>query len=212
MTKIKNSTAFFQSKFMLPFIEISIISTIEKKKSKKEIIQQIKERFERTHNVKGIWKGTDDSPILRLDYPSEKAFLDGYTRDLDLFNKVIEEINKGNFPFSELFSKGSKTDEISENYLVLKYYTNWKGPMVKNYQFTSKAAEIIGVVFNIEEIEDGFLIFYQRKIDYDANQIDRLNIKELKSFFTDYNLDLNLPNVQLLFKFLEEKSKKKQKK
>ena len=81
--------------------------------------------------------------------------------------------------------------------------------MVKNYQFTSKAAEIIGVVFNIEEIEDGFLIFYHRKIDYDANQFDRLNINELKNFFTDYNLDLNLPKVQLLFKFLEEKGKRK---
>jgi len=197
---------------MLPFIEISLIDTTEKKKSKKEIIQKIKERFERTHNVKGSWKGKDDSPVLRLEYPSKKAFLDGYTRDLDFFNIVINEINKGNFPFSDLFSKDSKTDEISENYLVLKYLTNWKEPMIKNYQVTSNTAEIIGVVFNIEEIEDGFLMFYKRKIDFDANQIDRLDINELKSFFTDNNLDLNLPNVQLLFKFLKDMGKRKQKK
>jgi len=94
---------------MQPFIEISIIKTTEKKKSKKELIQKIKERFERTHDVKGSWKGTDASPILRLDYSSEKAFLNGYTRDLDLFNLIVEEINKGNFPFNALFSKSSKT-------------------------------------------------------------------------------------------------------
>ncbi len=193
---------------MQPFIEISIIKTSEKKKSKKELIQKIKERFERTHDVKGSLKGTDASPILRLDYSSEKAFLNGYTRDLDLFNLIVEEINKGNFPFNELFSKYSISDEIPENYLVLKYSTNWKEPMVKNYQFTSKAAEIIGILFSIEEIEDGFLMFYHRKIDFDANQIDRLNINELKNFFNDYNLDLNLPSVKNLFKFLEEKGKK----
>jgi len=192
---------------MLPYIEISIIRTSEKKKSKREIIQNIKERFERTHDVKGSWKGTDDSPIIRLDYTSKKAFLDGYTRDLEFFNMVIDEINLGNFPFHELFPKDSITDEISENYLVLKYITNWKEPMVKNYQFTSKAAEIIGVVFNIEEIEDGFLMFYHKKIDFDANQIDRLDIDELKKFFTENNLDLNLPSVQPLFKFLKDKSK-----
>jgi len=84
--------------------------------------------------------------------------------------------------------------------------------MIKNYQVTSNTAKIIGVVFNIEEIEDGFLMFYKRKIDFDANQIDRLDINELKSFFTDNNLDLNLPNVQLLFKFLKDMGKRKQKK
>jgi len=131
---------------MHPFIEIKIISTTETEKTKKELIQKIKERFERTHNVKGFWKGKDDSPILRLDYPSKKAFLNGYTRDLDLFNMVISEINQGNFPFNELFSTNSKTDEITENYLVLKYITNWKEPMIKNYQVTSNTAEIIGVV------------------------------------------------------------------
>ena len=197
---------------MHPFIEISIEKTTEKKKIKKELIKKVKERFERTHDVKGSWKGTENSPILRLDYPTKKAFLDGYTRDLDLFNMVIEEINKGNFPFNELFSNDSKTDEMTENYMVLKYITNWKEPMIKNYQVTSNTAEIIGVVFNIEEIEDGFLMFYQRKIDFDSNQIDRLNIDELKKFFTEYNLDLDLPNVQTLFKFLEDKSKRKEKK
>ena len=196
---------------MQPFIKIFIIKTSEKKKSKKELIQKIKERFERTHDVKGSWKGTDASPILRLDYSSEKAFLNGYTRDLDLFNLIVEEINKGNFPFNALFSKSSKTYG-SENYCVLQYYTNWKKPMIKNYQFTSKAAETIGVVFNIEEIEDGFLIFYQKKIDFDANQIDRLNIDELKKFFTDYDLDFKLPSVQPLFKFIEDKHKKKEEK
>ena len=84
--------------------------------------------------------------------------------------------------------------------------------MIKNYQVTSNTAEIIGVVFNIEEIEDGFLMFYQRKIDFDANQIDRLDINELRSFFTDYDLDLDLPSVQLLFKFLKEKGKRQHKK
>ena len=192
---------------MIPFIEISIESTTEKKKNKKKILQKIKERFERTHDVKGSWKGTDYSPVIRLDYTSKKAFLDGYTRDLELFNMIIDEINLGNFPFHELFPKDSKTDRISENYLVLKYITNWKEPMVKNYQLTSKAAETIGVVFNIEEIEDGFLMFYHKKIDFDANQIDRLNIDELKKFFTENNLDLNLPSVQPLFKFLKNINK-----
>jgi len=84
--------------------------------------------------------------------------------------------------------------------------------MIKNYQFTSKAAETIGVVFNIEEFEDGFLMFYQKKIDFEANQIDRLNIDELKKFFTDYNLDFNLPSVQPLFKFLKDMRKSKEKK
>jgi len=196
---------------MLPYIEISIIRTSEKKKSKKELLKKIKERFERTHETKGSWKGTDDSPIIRIDYSSKKAFLEGYTRDIELFNKIVEEINRGKFPFKELFPNESKS-EGSENYLVLKYFTNWKEPMIKNYQFTSKAAETIGVVFHIEEIENGFLIFYRKKIDFDANQIDRLNIDELKKFFTDNDLDFNLPSVQRLFKFLEEKAKRKQKK
>ena len=191
---------------MRPFIEINVISTTEKSITKKDLLQKIKGRFERTHDVKSSWKGSELSPIIRLDYPSKEAFLDGYTRDLDLFNQIVDEINHGHFPFNELFLL-TKNDKDSENYLVLKYYTNWKTPMLKNYQFTTKATEIIGILFSIEEIEDGFLMFYKRKIDFDANQIDRLNMKELKLFFEEYNLDLNLPSVQKLFKFLENRDK-----
>jgi len=52
-----------------------------------------------------------------------------------------------------------------------------------------KIAPLIGADFFIEEISDGFLMFYKRKGDFLAVQIDRMNFDDVLSWLRAKQID-----------------------
>lgn len=194
---------------MKPFLQISIVSTLEKEWSNKHILSLIKDRFERTHKISACWIETDDSVMFELLYPSETRFFECYQMGYDVFNKLAEKLSSGNNQLNDIFidamnAKHSQTDyPLCENYLVLKYRTNTKKPMRESYQFVGNIVKLFGVAFSIEEVEDGFLFFYLHKDDFLGFQIDPTNYKEVRDWIQYLDLDYEDEKIQKLLGFIK---------
>ncbi|UYP45912.1 hypothetical protein NEF87_002197 [Candidatus Lokiarchaeum ossiferum] len=83
--------------------------------------------------------------------------------------------------------------------------------MRDNYQFTINASNLLGLQYYIEEIEGGFLIFYKRKGDFLAAQLDRSNPTEIKDWILSKRIDPNHPAIIELVELMKnfEKMDKK---
>ena len=183
-----------------PFIEVDIIQSLD---PKYDILKQLEKRSSQTHQVQSSWSGTDTDPILRLDYKSKEQFIAGYTRDKMIYENFIKYINLQDISLNNKKSlKNQNFDE--ELYLMVKYRTNYKEPIRKNYSFTFKIIELLGIGASYEEVQDGFILFYKTKDDYLIGQMDLLNIDKaieyLKSrgFYT--------PSIEAFFTQIKNKT------
>ena len=162
----------------LPYIEVSVVKT---QGDKLDILQILREKAEITKNVIISMKKTTENPILRIDYPSEEVLLKVYTRDEFVYESAVKLINLGVITPSKIetvLKNGSNHDD--NLYLVLKYKTNFKAPILKNYRFTYKLAEMLGLSMSYEEVDDGFLLFYQSREDFEVGRIDLTKFGEVK--------------------------------
>ena len=127
-----------------------------------------------------------ENPILRIEYPSEEVFLKVYKRDEFVYESAVKLINLGVITPSKiktLMKNGSKNKE--KLFLILKYKTNYKTPILKNYSFTYKLAEMLGLSMSYEEVDDGFILFYQSQEDFEVGRIDLTKFKEVKRQLED---------------------------
>ncbi len=92
---------------------------------------------------------------------------------------------------------------LDRNYVVVKYQTNYKKPMRKYYQFVSNIARFLGIMYSVEEIEDGFLFFYERKIDFIGSQLNPINSTEIEGWIQFLNIDLKEKSIQNLLKYIK---------
>lgn len=195
---------------MIPYIEIEILHTHDKQNSPEALLKVVKERFEKTHHLAAHW--VDDPPHrrFRIDYPSEEYFLTCYEYGIPFFEKLHEILQDPNlsavFPFEAIIDKTpSRTYPPSHpNYLSLRYYTNFKTPMLQNYQYNSKLAEMVQSEFFVEELEDGFLMLYRNKDDFFIQNLDRMNPEVLKNWVIKKKISPSNPSIQALLEFLED--------
>ena len=96
-------------------------------------------------------------------------------------------INLGVITPSKIKTVLKKKDKDEKLYLILKYKTNFKGPILKNYSFTYKLAEMLGLSMSYEEVDDGFLLFYQSREDFEVGKIDLTQFKEVKKQLEERN-------------------------
>jgi len=167
----------------LPFIEYEIMD-LKGPETKKEILEYMECRFRKFQNANYSWRGDLDNPILRLEYANEEEFLETNTRIYPFFSTILEFIqaNKLSLPDIQFKSKPNSSESIEGVYLTLKIHTNHIHELRQNYLFSSKIAELIHIATTSEEIEDGFLIFYQDREAFEDAQVNRLDLNELKAW------------------------------
>ncbi|MCF2139235.1 MAG: hypothetical protein K9W44_04195 [Candidatus Lokiarchaeota archaeon] len=182
----------------LPYIHIQVISKSSKSMTKRALLEKTLQKFKKTHKARFSWGGTEDNPILKVNYDSEADFRVAYEYGVDGFLKIVQILQEQNFPFDLLYthkeiSKPASSTQINKDkeesedvlpsiedyYVVLEYLTNRPDIMRHNYQMTWRVSQIIGTRFFVEETATGFIIFFDRKVDYDIAQLDRENPQEL---------------------------------
>ncbi len=162
----------------LPYIEVSIVETQE---NNQKIFKILEEKAKIAKNAVISMDYDLEDPHLRIEYPSEEEFLKVYKRDEFVYESAVKLINLGVITPSKIkkvLKNGSKHRE--DLYLILKYKTNFKAPIIRNYSFTYKLAEMLGLSMSYEEVEDGFLLFYQSREDFEVGKIDLTQFKEVK--------------------------------
>jgi len=197
---------------MNPFIQIKVLQTLEKGQSKKDLLSIIKKRFEETHDTVGSWQGDKDNPILYLAYPSKDAFQAGYSWGMGIVDKILQLEQEGHdVSLKQQAVSNESSEKISEEnetgiYLTLHYSTNWKAPMRNNYLINRKMALLLGTQFYVEEIEDGFIIMYKRRVDFDLAQVNRMDLKNVEKWLKANKIDTKNPSVQALLEYLRNRS------
>ena len=197
----------------LPFIEIQITYTLEKDLSKKEILQTVKERFEKTHQVPVKWTGNFANPKIRIEYPSITKFSECYRYGFPFFEKLHEilenEKTLSEFPIGKFIEKRDLDDSetMLSTYLILRYKTNSKEIMRKNYEYTWPISSFLQTEFYIEEIEDGFLMFYLDKDDFLIHQLDRMSGEEVEAWLVKKKVDMDNEGIKQILDFLKSQNK-----
>ena len=166
-----------KKKKFLPYIEVSVVQT---QGEKLDILQILQEKAEITKNAIISIKKNPKNPILRIEYPSKEVLLDVYKRDEFVYESAVKLVNLGVITPSKIKTVLKKSDNDKNLYLILKYRTNFKGPILRNYSFTYKLAEMLGLSMSYEEVDDGFLLFYQTREDFEVGKIDLTQFKEVK--------------------------------
>lgn len=162
----------------LPYIEVSIVET---QGIKQKIFHILEEKAKIAKNAVISIDYDLKDPLLRIEYPSEEEFLKVYKRDEFVYESAVKLINLGVISPSKIkkvLKNGLKKNE--KLFLVLKYKTNFKAPILKNYSFTYKLAAMLGLSMSYEEVDDGFLLFYQSREDFVVGRIDLTQFKEVK--------------------------------
>jgi hypothetical protein len=193
------------------FIQIKVLQTLEKDQTQKDLLHIIKKRFEETHDTVGSWQGDEENPVLLLTYPSKEAFQAAYSWGMGIVDKILQLEQEGHDVKLKHVNSSESSEEISEEneseiYLTLHYMTNWKAPMRNNYLINRKMAHLLGTQFYVEEIEDGFLIMYKRRVDFELAQLNRMDLNNVKKWLKENKIDTNNPSVQALLEYLRDYS------
>lgn len=192
----------------LPYIEISIASTTEEKLSRIQILAVIQERIERLDKVPAKIQTDDKEPTLIIKYNSVETFLDSYQREFPVFEAFLNLLLSGKVDIEDMSTKkGNKSNFEQENYLILKYKTNWKEPLRKYYEFTLQFTKFFDIGIMVEEVEDGFLLFHQSKEDFQIGQMDKANVQEIKTWLQNRGIDLQSSGLYEFFTSLSVNSK-----
>ena len=173
----------------LPFIEIEVERYYGDTLDHKEILQVIKDRNQYYSANRTSWVTTENKLKLRLDYNSLEEFKVDYHVMDELLELFIEKVNAHLVDIHQIFDSQLETSSVSEKigggsliYLILKYTTNYKDPMRDSYRNLQWYAETLRENVYIEEIEHGFLHFYQTELDYINVNLDKLNPKEFQQW------------------------------
>lgn len=194
----------------LPFIEIRIISTNETEIRPIDIMNRLKQELDNCYSLNISLHNHEVFPYLHIDFSSQEAFLAAYQRDMEVYGLLINQIEYGKIDLLEFqeelaASEASDLEDEKEGiYVILKYISNWKGPMRKNYQLSMKVDQIFGVQSSFEEVKDGFLKFYKRRQDFEDSKIDNSSRAGWKRWFELKGLNIESKFAKSFFAILQE--------
>ncbi|MHA1674316.1 MAG: hypothetical protein ACTSYI_11905 [Promethearchaeota archaeon] len=187
----------------LPYIHIKIISNNSHGTSNRDLLELVAMKFRMTHVVEITWRDANDDKnlALELNYKSEEDFETGYSYGSDNFVEFVQALQQIDFPFHLLFPLEEEPDKEAEDspqvgptlstcYCVLEYSTNRKNIMRRSYQMNWGTGQILGTRFYVEEIANGFVMFFDRKLDFSIAQIDRLDKNAIMNILDQSRIEL----------------------
>ncbi|RKX80735.1 MAG: hypothetical protein DRP58_12785, partial [Spirochaetes bacterium] len=115
------------------------MQTTEKEKSLKlEIIEKIKRAFKLLYKKESKILYLGNESYLRIDFESERDFEKIYEKSFSFYVYIFENFLDNNHEFQAIFKDNlEKKEETIENYLVLRYKTNYIYPIKRYLGFTT---------------------------------------------------------------------------
>lgn len=176
-----------------PFVEISIVSLNDDGLKKSDILDLLHIRLSKLQDCDLKYLKFEDETILRIEFRSFTVFYEIYRREFELYEYIIQLYNYNKIEFEKQFPvvHNPPNPEDPDFYLILKYTTNDKDPLRKNYQFTLWFADKFDELWMYEETENGFLHFYRRKEDFLNSNLNKCDSKELQQYLKNKKLKLS---------------------
>ena len=188
-----------------PFLEISVVNTFEEKLSILELVEKIGKAFKLLYKKDyNIFDLKDDS-YLRIDFESIRDFEKIYEKSFSFYVFAFENFLDNNLEFQSLFQNRKRNDNVpSENYIVLRYKTNYINPIRQYLGFTTRVNNFFGSIVINEELQDGYLRFLHTKEDFEVLLVPGDIRSGWEEVFKIKNIDLNHPQIKEFFKVVEK--------
>ena len=188
-----------------PFLEISIERTLEKDLSILELIEKIGKAFKLLYKKDYKIFDLKDDSYVRIDFESKKDFEKIYEKSFSFYVYVFENLMDNNLEFQSLFQEIMENVNNSlENYIVLRYKTNFINPIRQYLGFTTRVNQYFGSKVINEELEDGYLRFIHTKMDFEAMLVPGDIREGWEEFFKIKKIDLDHPQIKEFFKVIEK--------
>ena len=151
----------------MPYLEISIYDTIEKEMSIELLTSQLSEAYSRMYSAQTSILGEGDQSKVVVTFKSKEDFNQIYNKSYNLYVYLFDNFLTKYSEFSSLFHFDSQEQpKIQENYMVLRFQTDYIQPLRRYYGFTNRVNQIFGSNVYNEEILGGYLRFIFSKEDY----------------------------------------------
>ena len=163
------------------FLEFTVSMLNSNAHTSRSVLEKILGNWEASYQIHGKILEKGPGYCLRFEFQDSKEINYVYSRNRPYFEKIIEWRNQNQFTNLQ-FSLGLTNIERDSDvpiFLVLKVTSNYLAPIKENYDFTFKFAKFFDMRVSYEEINDGFLIFYETAQMFDFMQIDHINKEEM---------------------------------
>jgi bifunctional pyridoxal-dependent enzyme with beta-cystathionase and maltose regulon repressor activities len=119
---------------------------------------------------------------VRLDYDSFEVFEQSYQKGFKILENIIIAVTQNNINIPKLFGLNQIENSLErpQPYLILKYTTNYKKILRDNYQFIQWFMTQFDERLWYEEIDTGFLLFFERECDFYNSNLPRDNLKDIE--------------------------------
>jgi len=180
-----------------PFLEIFVEAKIDPDLSIKAILDLAKSSIVNYVPIAPERVEITPKPSLYLEFPSKAAFEALYEKDYRIYSYLLEKILSEKLEISP-----RKTEEPSsssrpfQNYIILRYRSNYLAPMRRNYGLIYRVNEFLGSHISHEEVHDGFLRFIRTKADFDALLIGNDDFADWMAFLRTLGVDMTQPRFK----------------
>jgi hypothetical protein len=206
-----------------PFLEISVLSAQDPEfdipsfleRAKAQLLSYLPRPPEQVY--------ISDKPALVLKFATKADFEEMYEKDIAIYSYLLEHMfgdeSDGVFPplsqtrpppsarkgdGGSSHPTGSDTPpEGEENYLVLRYRSNYIEPMRRNYNLVYQVNRHLGAQIVNEELHDGFIRFVKTKRDYESMFIGNDEMAKWREFFRVLGFGPDNPTVTKFMDILQ---------
>lgn len=151
----------------MPFLEISINKTIEKKHSVKELTEMIGLSYKKLYGQNVDFRRYGNKLWIHVEFSSKKEFEQLYESSYNMYVYLFDNFLQKYPQFPQLFEQNQQNINPNQNYIVLEYRSDYLLPLRRYFGFTSRVNQMFGSHIVNEEITTGFLRFVHRKVDFE---------------------------------------------
>ena len=192
---------------MIPFLEISIVSTIEKNLTHLQILDQISQSFLEIPQIKCKLEDRGSDSCLKIIFNSEEQFRSVFNEGFQIYSFIFEQVKEEGLNFDDIeyiSNENFTTNSNGENYLVTFYHSNLVEPIRKNHRLATAFNRLIGCHVSYEEIANGYIRFIHTKEDYLSLTRNFDTLKDWEMYFKEKNIDLDHPTIEKFLKIIEK--------
>ena len=137
-----------------------------------------------------------------------------YEKNYHMYEFLYDNILKNDLFFDSIFEGSSnkvpenEEEGADQNYIVLRYHSNYLAPMRRSYGLTSRINRMLGAKLFNEEISGGFLRFLKTKEDFEGMLLPAKARWGWEEWFKIRNVDLTHPTVQSFLTIVDELDQK----
>jgi hypothetical protein len=167
------------------------ISIVQSEIPAQELLIRIKDHFESYFNIETEWGEDPQEQILFIFFPSFEEFKNKYEREIPYFSTILQVLSDHpEFDTQQILTPLERSVEEEEGriYCTLQYETNNKTILRNYYKYIFRLGQMLGMQHEMEEIENGFLLFYKRALDFELSMKDYFQFDEVIAFLKENNL------------------------